>query len=67
LLGNSLQILHGHVHRRYEWEPVGRITGPVWSYPKEERNDAAVAYSDERHGELRAAISAELERLLALA
>ena len=67
VLGNSLQILHGHVHPRYEWEPVERITGPVWRYPKEERNDPGVAYSEERHGELRAAITAELKRLLALA
>jgi diadenosine tetraphosphate (Ap4A) HIT family hydrolase len=67
VLGNSLSILHGHVHPRYEWEPAERITGPVWRYPKDERNDPAVAYSDERHGELRAAITAELGRLLATA
>ena len=67
VLGNSLSILHGHVHPRYEWEPAERITGPVWRYPKDERNDPAVAYSDERHGELRAAIRAELGRLLATA
>jgi diadenosine tetraphosphate (Ap4A) HIT family hydrolase len=67
VLGNSLSILHGHVHPRYEWEPAERITGPVWRYPKAERNDPAVAYSDARHGELRAAITAELERLLVLA
>ncbi len=67
VLGNSLSILHGHVHPRYEWEPAERITGPVWRYPKEERNDPVVAYSDEPHGALRAAITAELERLLAAA
>ena len=52
---------------RYDWEPAERITGPVWRYAKEERNDPAVAYDDEKHGALRAAITAELQRLLAAA
>jgi diadenosine tetraphosphate (Ap4A) HIT family hydrolase len=67
VLGNSLYVLHGHVHARYEWEPKERISGPVWRYAKEERNDPAVAYNDQTHGELRAAITAELNRLLAAA
>ena len=62
--GNGLRVLHGHVHPRYEWEPPERITGPVWRYPKEVRNDPEHAYSDEKHGELRAAITAELRRLM---
>jgi hypothetical protein len=44
-----------------------RIGGPVWRYPKAERNDPAVAYDDRIHGELRAAITGELVRLLAAA
>jgi len=64
VLGNSVPVLHGHVHPRYEWEPKGRITGPVWRYTKDERNDPVVAYSDHTHGELRAVITAELNRLL---
>ena len=67
VLGNSLNVLHGHVHARYEWEPKERIGGPVWRYPKEARNDPAVAYNDPTHGELRTAITAELDRLLAVA
>jgi diadenosine tetraphosphate (Ap4A) HIT family hydrolase len=67
VLGNSLPVLHGHVHPRYGWEPPDKITGPVWRYPKEVRNDPAVAYSDERHGKLRAAITAELNDLIARA
>ena len=63
VLGNSLAVLHGHVHARYEWEPPDKITGPVWRYPKEVRNDPAHAYSDKRHAELRAAITAELNDL----
>jgi diadenosine tetraphosphate (Ap4A) HIT family hydrolase len=63
VLGNSLPILHGHVHARYEWEPPDRIDGPVWRYPPDERNDPACAYSDATHGELRAAITEELNGL----
>lgn len=64
VLGNSLDWLHGHVHARYEWEPADRIGWPVWSYPPSERNDPAVAYSDEKDGALRSAITSELERLM---
>jgi diadenosine tetraphosphate (Ap4A) HIT family hydrolase len=32
VLGNSLPILHGHVHARYDWEPSDKIGGPVWRY-----------------------------------
>jgi diadenosine tetraphosphate (Ap4A) HIT family hydrolase len=63
VLGNSLPILHGHVHARYDWEPPDRIGGPVWQYPQDERNDPTCAYSDKTHGELRTAITAELHGL----
>jgi diadenosine tetraphosphate (Ap4A) HIT family hydrolase len=64
VLGNSVPVLHGHVHPRYDWEPPDKITGPVWRYPKETRNDPAHSYSDEKHGELRAVITAELNALM---
>ena len=64
VLGNSMDFLHGHVHARYDWEPPDKVTGPVWRYPKDVRNDPAHAYSDEQHGVLRAAIAAELNRLI---
>jgi diadenosine tetraphosphate (Ap4A) HIT family hydrolase len=64
VLGNSWPHLHGHVHPRYEWEPPDKIGGPVWRYPKELRNAAEHAYDDARHGELRAAITAELARIM---
>lgn len=64
VLGNSLPFLHGHVHARYEWEPPDKLGGPVWRYPKEVRNDPAHAYSDERHAEVRAAITSELTQLM---
>ena len=64
ILGNSWPHLHGHVHARYEWEPTDRIAGPVWRYPKELRNAPEYAYSDEKHGEVRAAITAALVRVM---
>jgi diadenosine tetraphosphate (Ap4A) HIT family hydrolase len=67
VLGNSEPILHGHVHPRYDWEPPDKITGPVWRYPKELRNAPEHAYSDAKHGEVRAAITAELQALMARA
>jgi diadenosine tetraphosphate (Ap4A) HIT family hydrolase len=64
VLGNAVPRLHGHVHPRYEWEPPDKITGPVWRYPQELRNDPEHAYSDAKHGELRSAITAELQGLV---
>ena len=64
VLGNSAAFLHGQVHARYEWEPPDKVTGPVWRYPKDVRNAPEHAYSDEQHGDLRAAIAAELHRLI---
>ena len=64
VLGNSVAFLHGHVHARYDWESPDKIGGPVWRYPRNVRNDPANAYSDERHGELRAAITGELHDLI---
>jgi diadenosine tetraphosphate (Ap4A) HIT family hydrolase len=64
VLGNSWPHLHGHVHPRYGWEPPDKIGGPVWRYPNELRDAAEHAYDDARHGELRAAITAELTRVM---
>jgi diadenosine tetraphosphate (Ap4A) HIT family hydrolase len=64
VLGNSIPILHGHVHARYEWEPADKAGGPVWRYPKDVRNDPGCAYSDGHHGEVRAKITAELRKLM---
>jgi diadenosine tetraphosphate (Ap4A) HIT family hydrolase len=64
VLGNALPVLHGHVHPRYEWEPPDKVTGPAWRYLKEVREAPEHAYSDEAHGELRAAITSELNNLI---
>jgi diadenosine tetraphosphate (Ap4A) HIT family hydrolase len=65
VLGNSVAVLHGHVRPRYEWEPAEWITGPAWRYPIEIQSAQEHAYSDEKHGELRSAITAMLEQLMA--
>jgi diadenosine tetraphosphate (Ap4A) HIT family hydrolase len=62
VLGNSLPLLHAHVHPRYEWEPAELSGGPVWRYPDAVR--AEHPYSDEAHGELRETIRSELERVM---
>lgn len=41
------------------------IGGPVWRYPENLRDAPEHAYDDARHGELRAAITAELARVIA--
>ena len=64
VLGNAWHVLHGHVHPRYDWEPADKITGPAWRYPKEVRDAPAHAYADEKHGELRAVVTAELNDLM---
>lgn len=64
VLGNSMKWLHGHVHARYDWEPIDRAGQPVWCYPQEERFDAGVAYSEIAHGALRAAITRELTEIM---
>lgn len=67
ILGNSLPWLHGHVHPRYGWEPAERVGWPVWRYPDVERSAPELAYSDDKHGELRSRITRELERVTAAA
>ena len=64
VLGNSLHVLHGHVHARYDWEPPDRALWPVWCYPPAERAAPEVAYTDAKHGTLRGAITERLGELL---
>ncbi len=67
VLGNSFAVLHGHVHPRYEWEPAEFVGGPVWRYPREVRHDPRHAYSEARHGELKAALRVALKDLMSRA
>lgn len=63
ILGNSLHHLNGHVHARYLWEPGPLRRGPVWRYGAE--RDAPHHQLDDRHNDLRAAITAHLAALIA--
>ena len=56
ILGNLEPELHAHVFPRYATEPEGLRTRPAWFYDWE----AAVPFSEEKHGELRARIREEL-------
>jgi diadenosine tetraphosphate (Ap4A) HIT family hydrolase len=64
VLGNSINFLHAHIHPRYDWEAPDMARGPVWRYPRSDRDNARHAYSDQAHGELRAAITEALEGLV---
>ncbi len=64
VLGNELPVLHGHVFPRYEWEPAEMRAGVIGRYPLEIRDAPESAYSDEKHGEIRAAITGELAALM---
>jgi len=65
ILGNAWPHLHGHVYPRYSWEPPELAVGPPGGYPKETRDATDTAYSNEKHGPLRDAITVELRRLMA--
>jgi diadenosine tetraphosphate (Ap4A) HIT family hydrolase len=65
VLGNFWPHMHGHVHARNSSESADKIGGPVWRYPAEVRNSPEFANDDEKHGELRAEITAELEKAMA--
>lgn len=67
ILGNTDAFLHAHVFPRYDWEPAERVTMPVFLYPKENWTAVEHQYDDSRHGNLRAAIKEDLERLAATA
>ena len=49
-----------HVFPRYVWEDPERARRSVWLYPQENWSDADKAYTAEKHGALRVAITAAL-------
>lgn len=62
ILGNTDEFVHAHIWPRYAWEQAEMITRPVWLYDSGRWSDPATALSD-AHADLRARITAELERL----
>ncbi|MCW5945888.1 MAG: hypothetical protein KIT74_02520 [Fimbriimonadales bacterium] len=59
MLGNLDPALHAHVIPRYDEEPEPLRTKPIWSYDWE----AAPAFSESEHGELREAIRRKLSTM----
>ncbi|CCH34612.1 hypothetical protein ABZ816_30380 [Actinosynnema sp. NPDC047251] len=62
ILGNTDPFLHAHVWPRYSWEPAEFVGGPVYRYPPARWGDPAHALA-ERHDDLRADLTAEVDRL----
>ncbi|MEU4692364.1 diadenosine tetraphosphate hydrolase [Actinoplanes sp. NPDC023714] len=63
ILGNLDPYLHAHIHARYEWEPADLANKPVSHYPREV-SSAASSLLGPQHDALRAALTAELTRLM---
>jgi diadenosine tetraphosphate (Ap4A) HIT family hydrolase len=61
ILGNTDAYLHTHIWPRFGWEPAEYVGGPVWLYPRERWSDPVTALG-QQHDDLRAAITAELQR-----
>jgi diadenosine tetraphosphate (Ap4A) HIT family hydrolase len=62
VLGNQDAYLHAHVHARYTWEPPDLASGPVARYPADVRRAASTMLGPQ-HDQLRAELTAELQRL----
>lgn len=62
VLGNTDPFLHCHVWPRYGWEPAEVLRRPVWDYPGTKWRDPETALGPQ-HDQLRAALTAEIERL----
>jgi diadenosine tetraphosphate (Ap4A) HIT family hydrolase len=66
ILGNTDHYLHAHVHARYSWEPA-ELTGRPWSHYPAETRDAPATMLGPQHDDLRADLTAEIEKLFAAA
>jgi diadenosine tetraphosphate (Ap4A) HIT family hydrolase len=64
ILGNTDPYLHAHIWPRYDWEPPHLVGRPVWLYPVESWSDPATALGP-GHDDLRAELTAEIDRLRA--
>ena len=65
ILGNTMPELHAHVIPRYEWEPPYNRARQALTYGNDVWFADQHAYSDAKHGELRAKITERLEGLKA--
>jgi diadenosine tetraphosphate (Ap4A) HIT family hydrolase len=60
IYGNTAPVLHAHVVPRYDWEPLDRITQPVWTYPTNQWRNPPLADSGSQYAPLRDKIRAAL-------
>ncbi|MGM1065072.1 hypothetical protein [Saccharothrix sp. Mg75] len=65
ILGNTDPFLHAHVRARYGWEPPELVGRPVHLHPPGVWTDPEHALGP-RHDDLRDALVAEVDRLVAL-
>lgn len=65
ILGNTDTYLHAHVFPRYAWEDPERLVWPPFNYPPEVWTSPEHAYSEDRHGDLRARLTEMLLQLMA--
>ena len=63
-LMNQDHMLHTHIEARYAWEPEENRKRPTYFYPKEQRWNPEVAFSETKHGKLKRDLSAAIEELM---
>lgn len=62
ILGNTDAFVHAHIWPRYDWEPPGLVSRPVWLYDPAHWRDPGTALGS-RHDPLRASITRHLHML----
>lgn len=67
ILGNADHYLHAHVQARYDWEPEEYRRGPAFGYPREMWTGEQHQFSEEKHGDLKARLTARLLELISSA
>ncbi|TKD69782.1 HIT family protein [Pseudalkalibacillus hwajinpoensis] len=63
IYGNTDAYLHAHIFPRYEWEPAGNLSKPVWQYSKEKWTNSRYLYSDVEHLSLKENLIKKLNEL----
>ncbi|HEY8598027.1 MAG TPA: HIT domain-containing protein [Thermomicrobiales bacterium] len=63
IFGNTDPFLHAHILPRYAWESADAFARPAYLYSAEHRKAPEAQFSEGRHGELKAQITAALRGL----
>jgi diadenosine tetraphosphate (Ap4A) HIT family hydrolase len=64
IFGNTDPFLHAHVLPRYTWEPAESLSRPAVLYPRELRQAPQHQFTEAKHGELKARLTAALLELM---